>query len=106
MKKFQNASDRILDGSEITFKITDQTESLAVDARSFPVLGYISLRTGFFEYLRSGKKSTAIRTIVHELGRMYGDQDDSNTGKPGDVVIWDGIAALLYTYRNEMCGCK
>jgi hypothetical protein len=112
MKRFQRASDRILNGGEITFYITDQTETNAKNARSYPTLGYVSLRKGFFEELRTDQ-SVAIRTMAHELGAMFGgqgnlgvDKGSDDPIKVGDVRLWDLIIEYLNQYKDEICACE
>jgi RHS repeat-associated protein len=105
MKKFQQASDRLLDGREILFFITDQTEDNNANARTYPNLGYISLRLGFFEALRKPFPTDAIRIMAHELGRLHGDQSQVGTWKPGDVHIWDVIIYYLHKYKDQILDC-
>lgn len=60
----------------------------------------------------------ATRTLVHELGRMYGDQrlsDDVDKnifelkGENGNVRIWDLIIDAVYANRHRIefhCKCN
>lgn len=74
---------------------------------SFNFDGNIYITSEFFvDSARANGSETNIRTLVHEFGRLYGDQRGTDTsGEDGDVYRWDLIVRGIWKYRDEIEEC-